>query len=316
MANATPPPSVATDMVPVEVGSPTPLVIQTPESWGNHCCSTHTLTYEEIDEYLREPYVFYGYRPNNASCAEITKSVCKLHNETWNIWTHLFGLGLFSYLLVACALMKPKPDVHPRSKIALYGLLLSLIVCMICSSVFHWYLIRSKRWWHALHALDWSAIPLVIGCSTIALVWYLYPDESATARLLFVIIAGVLGFLGFISAHIPHFQQARYRTVHASLFVGIGLSSILPLATLAIMHGIPYPSLLSSLARLSGVAVSYLGGSALYISRVPERCMKPETFARCHTGYSHNWHHIGVLMGGLLTYLEVARLWRDPPPAY
>ena len=48
---------------------------------------------------LRYPFIARGYRLNH-SIKEALLSAFQLHCETWNVWTHMFGVFLFSWLLV------------------------------------------------------------------------------------------------------------------------------------------------------------------------------------------------------------------------
>lgn len=45
------------------------------------------------------PFIHSGYRANK-SYKKLLLSIFMIHNETFNIWTHLFGLILFFGLLV------------------------------------------------------------------------------------------------------------------------------------------------------------------------------------------------------------------------
>ena len=43
-------------------------------------------------------YIGTGYRVNHHSCKELLKSLFTCHNETVNIWSHLFGVILFALI--------------------------------------------------------------------------------------------------------------------------------------------------------------------------------------------------------------------------
>ncbi len=45
------------------------------------------------------PFIFSGYRIHHASWTECFVSLFELHNETWNVWTHLVGTLLFALFL-------------------------------------------------------------------------------------------------------------------------------------------------------------------------------------------------------------------------
>jgi adiponectin receptor len=45
-------------------------------------------------------YIQRGYRINFNSKKRICKSLCMLHNESVNVWSHLIGVGFFIGLLI------------------------------------------------------------------------------------------------------------------------------------------------------------------------------------------------------------------------
>ncbi|CAB4067213.1 unnamed protein product [Lepeophtheirus salmonis] len=70
---------------------------------------------DEVEEYNRSnPYIRTGYR-GNLDWTDCLKSIFAFHNETLNIWTHLFGFFIFVGLFV-------REILFPRPKCALWGL--------------------------------------------------------------------------------------------------------------------------------------------------------------------------------------------------
>ena len=43
-------------------------------------------------------YIETGYRVNHNSCKSLVKSLFQWHNETVNVWSHLFGVILFAFI--------------------------------------------------------------------------------------------------------------------------------------------------------------------------------------------------------------------------
>ena len=61
----------------------------------------------------RYAYVLSGYR-NGLTWKQALASAFWLHNETWNVWTHLIGFSVFVWLLVYSAIGLTLPlDLHP-----------------------------------------------------------------------------------------------------------------------------------------------------------------------------------------------------------
>lgn len=62
-----------------------------------------TVSYTQAPAYMQDnPHIKSGYRVN-LSMKECLQSIFQLHNETFNIWSHLIGFLIFTYLLLFTA---------------------------------------------------------------------------------------------------------------------------------------------------------------------------------------------------------------------
>jgi len=75
----------------------------------------HLLTYEALPEWLADnQFIKTGYRVN-LGWRLSAKSICKLHNETMNVWTHLTGFAFVLVLLILTMLsISPHGIDHVR----------------------------------------------------------------------------------------------------------------------------------------------------------------------------------------------------------
>ena len=62
------------------------LKLETFQSMNKECIS-----YLETKEFLREPFIYSGYRPVNRPFSYYAKSIFTKHNETINVWSHYIG---------------------------------------------------------------------------------------------------------------------------------------------------------------------------------------------------------------------------------
>lgn len=63
-------------------------------------CREHIGSIDEAEECaIDNEYIHTGYRINYNSSKLICKSLCRRHNETVNIWSHVFGIVLFLIFL-------------------------------------------------------------------------------------------------------------------------------------------------------------------------------------------------------------------------
>ncbi|XVE63672.1 hypothetical protein DITRI_Ditri07aG0038400 [Diplodiscus trichospermus] len=68
------------------------------------------LSYKELPEYMKDNEFILNYYRANWSLKEAFFSICRWHNETLNVWTHLLGFVLFLGLTMA-NLMEVPPQV-------------------------------------------------------------------------------------------------------------------------------------------------------------------------------------------------------------
>ena len=87
----------------------------------------------EVRKELRYAYVTTGYRADH-TWQEALASAFTLHNETWNVWTHLFGFGFFGYLGLTDHV---PPAARGLERWPVYVFIVSAMVCLIASAAYH-----------------------------------------------------------------------------------------------------------------------------------------------------------------------------------
>ena len=60
-------------------------------------------------------HIWSGYRVNFKSYLIATKSILMIHNETVNVWSHLFGALVFIYLFFYTIVYMPPPSLSDKS---------------------------------------------------------------------------------------------------------------------------------------------------------------------------------------------------------
>lgn len=72
-------------------------------------------TYHEAPHYVRDNvHIFGGYRINYNTPWKILKSLFMMHNETLNIWTHLFG-AIVVMIVIGYAVYFINPEISGRN---------------------------------------------------------------------------------------------------------------------------------------------------------------------------------------------------------
>ncbi|XP_026876498.2 progestin and adipoQ receptor family member VII, a [Electrophorus electricus] len=115
-----------------------------------------TLCDTEVPQFFREPYINAGYRPLHQSWCYYFLSLFQRHNETINVWTHLFGTLVALTRMVQLAEMVDflnDPHTWP-----LLILLLSSITYMTLSAIAHLLSAKSELHNYAFFFLDYIGV--------------------------------------------------------------------------------------------------------------------------------------------------------------
>jgi adiponectin receptor len=164
--------------------------------------------------------------------------------------------------------------------------------CLLSSCACHLLSCHSHRLNLFLIRLDYTGIAVMIVVSFFPPIYYIFQCDPhwQVVYLSAITAAGVATVYALMS---PRLSAARYRTHRALLFVCMGLSGVLP----AVNWREPRRNV--TLAYEGAMAVSYLTGTAFYLTRVPER-WRPGMFDLAR--HSHQIFHALVIAGALAHY--------------
>jgi hypothetical protein len=104
------------------------------------------------------PFILWGYR-DISSWRQCFRSLFYLHNESGNVWTHLIGLIVFTFLLIQEITRTDKPVQHV---LIACGYLFATIFCMASSAFFHLAAPHSMLAYERALRIDMTGIALVI----------------------------------------------------------------------------------------------------------------------------------------------------------
>ena len=74
---------------------------------------------------------------------KLTASIFSIHNETFNIWTHL-GAILFIFLFIYSLINDSNNNIYDNLSVDIF--LISTIICFSFSTIMHTYFPLSKKW--------------------------------------------------------------------------------------------------------------------------------------------------------------------------
>ncbi|KAI0592896.1 hemolysin-III channel protein Izh2 [Biscogniauxia sp. FL1348] len=253
---------------------------------------TLLLLWDELPAWRRDNgYILSGYRRSSNSYAQCALSVVRYaHNESVNIWTHLAGSVGFG--AIGARWLARYAEAGPADVLAFACFFAGAVACLGLSAAFHALSNHSEpvaRWGNKL---DYSGIVfLIVGSYVPALYYGLFCHPRLMSMYMSAIF--ILGLGCGIVSWVEEFRTPRYRPYRTAIFVGLGVSGIVP-----VCHGISiygYQGLVERMG-LDWVLLQgflYIFGAFLYAVRWPERSF-PRTFDIW--GSSHQLFHVLILL--------------------
>lgn len=263
------------------------------------------LKYQDIPEWMKDnEHILTGYRPETNSYKGCLMSLFYLNNESGNVYSHLLGAMLFSFLLILTELHLHKNNADYLDYIVVNIGIVSAISCFVFSSMFHLFSNHSKKVCINWGLMDYVGIILLIIGSTYPAFYYgfyCYP----VFRIVYLIIITTVCCLALFVLLNPKSSTPEYRKFRTNIYVGLGLSNIIPGIHCFIVHGIV------EMYNLSGgwfllMAVFYIFGAYLYANRIPEKT-SPGKFD--YFAHSHQLFHIFVVLAAISHYIGVIKIF-------
>ncbi|XP_063063909.1 adiponectin receptor protein 1-like isoform X2 [Engraulis encrasicolus] len=191
-----------------------------------------------LPDWLKDnDYLLHGHRPPMPSFRACFGSIFRIHTETGNIWTHLLGLILF---LCLGTLTMLRPNVYfmaPLQEKVVFGMFfLGAVLCLSFSWIFHTVYCHSEKVSRTFSKLDYSGIALLIMGSFVPWLYYSFYC-SPRPRLIYLCVVCVLGIAAIIVAQWDRFATPGHRNTRAGVFLGLGLSGIIPTMHFTIAEG-------------------------------------------------------------------------------
>ncbi|AEO67128.1 uncharacterized protein THITE_118384 [Thermothielavioides terrestris NRRL 8126] len=256
--------------------------------------------WDDLPHWRRDnPSILTGYRATSHSVARSLASLLYLHNESVNIWTHLVGAAAFAaaglglYLWWAWGLVGPRyASAGPADVAALGCFFAGAACCLGMSAAYHTLSNHSERVARWGNKLDYSGIVALIVGSYVPALWYGFCGwEWALKGYLGAIV--LLGVGCLVVSWFDHFRTPAWRPYRALMFVGLGLSGVVPILHALSVYGYRELDQRMGLSWVILQGALYIFGAFLYAVRWPE-CKYPGTFDIW--GSSHQLFHVFVLL--------------------
>jgi len=265
--------------------------------------------YNQVPYYLQSKHILSHYRMNFSSGLAF-RSLFHLHNETWNIWTHILGFFLFFGLMIyALSEWLIPPDADSTDRAFFLCFIVAAQIQMSCSFLFHWFCCMSKTAYQRLARMDYIGINVLIIGSKLPILHYILYCHSYE-RYFWIATISLLGLSCTVVSLLPFFQTPRYQTLRAMLFIGLGLTgaAIFPHAVYVVGS-----SIIPIVKSLALMGFLYIFGACIYAAHIPERWW-PGKFDIW--GHSHTIWHVFVIGACYVHYLAVqeAFMWKVSHP--
>ncbi|GAP86022.1 putative mPR-like GPCR protein [Rosellinia necatrix] len=254
------------------------------------------LLWDELPRWRRDnAFILSGYRPASGSYLGSLLSVFRVHNESVNIWTHAAGSLVLVPLAALCLYAEIAPRraaAGPADELVFACFLSGAALCLGMSATYHALSNHSESVAKWGNKLDYSGIVcLIVGSYVPALYYGLFCEPALMSVYLYGIF--LLGFGCGVVSWVERFRTPQWRPYRAAMFVGLGLSGVIPVCHGLAIYG--YQSLNDRMG-LNWVLFQgtlYIFGAFLYAVRWPERT-SPGTFDIW--GHSHQLFHILILL--------------------
>lgn len=267
------------------------------------------IAYNQLPAWAKDnEFIQRYYRPISGSWTYSTCSIFQLHNETFNIWSHLVPSILCFF---GAAYYTTIPSTSFNDPFMEKSIFVVFMVCatvmLTCSWFFHAYYQHSYGVFCWTSKLDYTGIAFMIVGSFIPWVYYAFYCQQ-TLQLIYTLSIISLGLICVLVSCLNKFAEPAYRPIRAVLFAALGLSAVVPATHAVIVHG--FSTLWNDyyLGALALMGFLYLFGAYLFATQFPE-CRWPGRFdlAFC----SHNLFHLCVVAAAVIHFIAIHQLQVD-----
>eukprot|EP00283_Hemiselmis_rufescens_P008523 CAMPEP_0173433126 /NCGR_PEP_ID=MMETSP1357-20121228/10684_1 /TAXON_ID=77926 /ORGANISM="Hemiselmis rufescens, Strain PCC563" /LENGTH=364 /DNA_ID=CAMNT_0014397807 /DNA_START=36 /DNA_END=1130 /DNA_ORIENTATION=+ len=239
------------------------------------------------------PFILWGYR-DCMSWRQCCRSLFTLHNETGNVWTHVFGLLVF-LVLQAYELLREDKTLHHR--VVASGYIMATNFCMVSSAIFHLMTPHSKQVYEQCLRFDMTGIALVIIASFLVGLHYGYWCHPFLGKVYFTIV-GVLSGIAIAWPHMP--KLLHNFNLSVAFFASFVAFALVPLFHwVSVVGGLSSEQATLFFWKLIATFGLYALGFLFYGAQLPERLYSGKFDI---VGHSHQLWHIAVLLGALEFY--------------
>ncbi|KAI9671513.1 MAG: hypothetical protein M1817_003565 [Caeruleum heppii] len=259
------------------------------------------IRYEDLPEPWKvNPHILRGYRFNDTK-TECIRSVIRVSNELFNIWSHAVGLVIVLAIAFYFYPTSANFGLSSKADIAIAAVFFfAACKCLVCSTVWHTMnSIAEQTLMERFACVDYTGISLLIAASIMTTEYTAFYCEPVS-RSIYISATALLGIGGVVVAWHPTFNRADMRWARVAFYICLGITGLIPVIQLNLSRGPAWTWYFYAPVMKS--AFVYILGAVIYASQIPERWW-PGGFD--YFGGSHNLWHVAVLGGILFHYLAM-----------
>jgi adiponectin receptor len=261
---------------------------------------------EFVPPWADVPYINVGYRINHTH-KDCVHSLLSLHNETCNVWTHILGIIIFSFLFVyryntiLFALLDENSIHHNPfffwTSVAYYA---GTITCMVLSTFYHLFGCIDEETHVWLYRKDMTGVILMILGNFVMPVVVTFHCNIGVAQL-YVIGALLLSIPLVLMQNLDYFQQKSWYVLRISLLIGFSGLVFVPYCHYFIIGNVQRAIDLSFVIFIS--ILFYILGLLFWVFKFPEAYFNQIgnlSIWDCQV-FSHGLWHVCIILASLWT---------------
>jgi len=177
-------------------------------------------------------------------------------------------------------------------------------MCMGFSCMFHTVLNHSPKMFKLFSRLDYSGISLLVVGSYVPWLYYAF-FCNPVLYITYTTVVCLIGGVGVVVSLWEKFDQPKYRTFRAGVFLTMGLSAVIPGVHYAVLYGWQIALQRASLGWMILMGCIYVTGTMMYMLQIPERFC-PGKFDLWFQ--SHQIFHVFILIAIFVHYHGISLL--------
>jgi adiponectin receptor len=229
------------------------------------------------------PFILTGYRIHH-NLQECITSIFKLHNETFNIWSHM--IACLSFVIIFILIITDTELKSRNSNGVIFLYIFSSITCFVCSSVYHTYNCHSMEVAHCVFKIDLFGILFQLLAGTICSQHFMFYESDMVRKTYIGLFVG-LCILTLIIVNVDFFKHEKANIIRIIL-----ISSLFCIAFGSCIHWTAIARIDEVTALtpylLLGYAFMFLG-FIFYFSKFPE-CVFQYRFVDLYLQSHTIWH--------------------------